>query len=198
MAKTDEEIVTATLDGDPRAFEELIRRHQRSVFNIVYHYLGKRDEVEDVAQEVFLKVYRALATFDTGRPLKAWIGRIAANCCLDELRKNRKRKSTLFSDLADETGGEELTHFLDRFQRGDALSESEAEGLFELLQSLIDGLPEKDRMAFALREMEDQEYSEIARVMDTSEVAVRIRVSRSRKQILEKMRQLRFSAGKVQ
>ncbi len=184
MAKTDEEIVTASLDGDPQAFEELIRRYQRLVFNIVYHYLGRRDEVEDVAQEVFLKVYRSLPTYDVARPLKAWISRIAVNSCLDELRRARKRKATLFSDVVDPEGGG-LEQFLDRFQQGTRLSEHEAESLFRRFRGMIERLAEKDKMAFMLRELEGLEYSEIAEAMATTEVAVRIRVSRSKKQLVE-------------
>ena len=188
MAKTDEEIVTASLNGDPQAFEELIRRHQRLVFNIVYHYLGRRDEVEDVAQEVFLKVFRSLPSYDVSRPLKAWISRIAVNSSLDELRRSRKKKLTLFSDVADPEGGG-LEHFLDRFEQGARLSETEARGLFRLLREAIERLAEKDKTAFMLRELEGLEYSEIAETMQTTEVAVRIRVSRSKKQLVEWIKQ---------
>jgi len=63
-AKTDAQLVEATVEGDPQAFEEIVERYQRLVFNIIYHYMGRRNEVEDLAQEVFLKVFRALDTFD--------------------------------------------------------------------------------------------------------------------------------------
>ena len=184
MAKADEELVRASLDGDPHAFEEVIRRYQRLVFNIAYHYLGRRNEVEDVAQEVFLKVYRSLSTYDTGRPLKAWISRIAVNSCLDELRRERKKKMMLFSELTDDERGS-LDRFYDRFLQGGGLTETEANRMLQLLQRLIGKLAEKDRMAFVLREIEGLEYSEIADAMGTTEVAARIRVSRSKKQLLE-------------
>ena len=79
MPKTDEELVKATLEGDTYAFEEIVERYQRLVFHIIYHYVGARDVVEDLAQEVFLKVFRALETFDMRGPLKAWVSRITAN-----------------------------------------------------------------------------------------------------------------------
>lgn len=188
MARADEELVRASLDGDPHAFEEVIQRYQRLVFNIIYHYLGRRNEVEDVAQEVFLKVYRSLSTYDTTRPLKAWISRIAVNSCLDELRRARKKKMMLFSELTDdERGG--LDHFYGRFLQGGGLSETEADRMLRLLQRLIGKLADKDRMAFVLREIEGLEYSEIAAAMETTEVAARIRVSRSKKQLLETLGQ---------
>ena len=73
MRRTDEELVKATLEGAPYAFEEIVERYQRLVFSIIYHYVGARDVVEDLAQEVFLKVFRSLATFDMRGPLKAWV-----------------------------------------------------------------------------------------------------------------------------
>lgn len=181
MARTDEELAAAALSGDPQAFEALVQKYQRLVFNIVYHYLGKRNEVEDIAQEVFLKVYRSLSRYDTGRPFKAWISRITVNCCLDELRKS-KRKPQLFSDLSEEEG---LDSYFDRFAAGSSLSEAEAERMLELLQTQISRLSDKDRMAFVLREIEGFAYQDIAEAMETTELAARIRVSRSRRRLLE-------------
>ena len=102
MPKTDPELVAATLAGDQDAFGEIVRRYQRLVFNAVYHYLGRHQDIEDLAQEVFLKVYRSLDRYDRGRPLQAWIFRIAANQCLDEIRKARHRRVTAFADLGEE------------------------------------------------------------------------------------------------
>ncbi|MFQ5741169.1 MAG: RNA polymerase sigma factor [Acidobacteriota bacterium] len=189
MAKTDQELVVATLGGDPHAFEQIIERYQRSVFNIVYHYLGRRNEVEDVAQEVFLKVFRSLARYDRSRPIQAWISRIAVNSCLDELRRARHRNLKLFSDLNDEEQGR-LDRFYHRFRQGSQLSEGEAEDLFLLLQKLMQRLPKKDRMAFVLREVEGLDYLDIAQAMGATQLAVRIRVSRSRKKLLEALGQV--------
>ena len=149
-AKTDAQLVKATVEGNPQAFEEIVERYQRLVFNIIYHYMGRRNEVEDLAQEVFLKVFRALDTFDVTRPLKSWIGRITANTCLDEIRKAPKRKVWSFADL----GGDEeskIEYFYERFGQHSALTEEDVEGLFELLEKLMERLNRKDKMAFVLR-----------------------------------------------
>ena len=138
-AKTDAQLVKATVEGDPHAFEEIIEHYQRLVFNIIYHYMGRRNEVEDLAQEVFLKVFRALDTFDTTRPLKSWIARITANTCLDEIRKAPKRKVRIFADL----GGDEesrIEYFYERFGQHSALTEEDVEELFELLEELMERL----------------------------------------------------------
>ncbi|MDA2923832.1 RNA polymerase sigma factor, partial [Acidobacteria bacterium AH-259-L09] len=195
-ARTDGQLVRATLEGDPKAFEEIIERYQRLVFNIVYHYLGYRDEVEDLAQEVFLKVFRSLDTFDTERPLKSWISRITANACLDEIRRVRKRRIRLFSDLGRDEE-ERMEYFFEQFNQCSTLSEEEEQELFELLARSMERLNEKDKLAFVLRELEGLSYPEIARILDTTQLAVRIRVSRSKKKLQQELSQILYSEKKM-
>ena len=102
MARSDAELVVEALEGDKESFELIVARFQGLVFNIAYHYLGRREEVEDLAQDVFLKVFQTLERYDTARPLKHWIGKIAVNRCLDELRRRKIRRLHLASDLGDE------------------------------------------------------------------------------------------------
>ncbi len=184
MAKTDPELVADALDGDPKGFEELVRRHQSLVFRIVYHYLGRRNEVEDIAQEVFLKVFRSMGQYDRRRPFKAWLSRIAVNSCFDELRKSRVRKERLFSQLAEEEQSRLETCYA-KFRGGQGLDEAEAESLWQWLQRQLQELSEKDRMVFVLREVEGWDYSAIAESLDTSERAIRVRMSRARKLLIE-------------
>jgi len=194
-AKTDAQLVKATVEGDPQAFEEIVERYQRLVFNIIYHYMGRRNEVEDLAQEVFLKVFRALDSFDTTRPLKSWIGRITANTCLDEIRKAPKRKVWSFADL----GGDQenkIEYFYERFGQHSALTEEDVEDLFELLEKLMERLNRKDKMAFVLRELEGLSYPEIAKVLKSSELAVRLRVSRSKKRLQKDLEGILYSGKK--
>ena len=194
-AKSDAQLVKASLEGAPHAFEEIVERYQRLVFNIVYHYMGRRNEVEDLAQEVFLKVFRALDTFDSTRPLKSWIARITANTCLDEIRKAPKRKVRLFADL----GGDEeskIEYFYERFGQHSALTEEDVEGMFELLEELMERLNRKDKMAFVLRELEGLSYPEIAQALETSELAARIRVSRSKRKLQKDLEDILYSGKK--
>jgi len=194
-AKTDAQLVKATVEGDSQAFEEIVERYQRLVFNIIYHYMGRRNEVEDLAQEVFLKVFRALETFDATRPLKSWIGRITANTCLDEIRKAPKRKVWSFADL----GGDEeskIEYFYERFGQHSSLTEKDVEDLFELLEKLMERLNRKDKMAFVLRELEGLSYPEIAKTLQSSELAVRLRVSRSKKRLQKDLEEILYSGKK--
>ncbi|TDI16479.1 MAG: RNA polymerase sigma factor [Acidobacteria bacterium] len=194
-AKTDAQLVKATVEGDSQAFEEIVERYQRLVFNIIYHYMGRRNEVEDLAQEVFLKAFRALETFDATRPLKSWIGRITANTCLDEIRKAPKRKVWSFADL----GGDEeskIEYFYERFGQHSSLTEKDVEDLFELLEKLMERLNRKDKMAFVLRELEGLSYPEIAKALQSSELAVRLRVSRSKKRLQKDLEEILYSGKK--
>lgn len=194
MAKTDSELVAETLRGDPEAFEEIVRRYQTKVFGIIYHYLGRRAVVADIAQEVFLKLFRSLSKFDTSRSMDAWISKIAVNSCYDELRRERSRKATLFSDLGRDDE-DRLESFYSKFTKGAYLTEVEVEELVEVFQRLISQLAEKDRMALVLREVEGMSYGEIASIMGATELAVRVRVSRSRQQLLEKLKGMDFLRG---
>ena len=196
MARTDAQLVKATLEGEPHAFEEIVGRYQRLVFNIVYHYLGRRGEVEDLAQEVFLKVFRSLDTFDAKRPLKAWISRITANTCLDEVRKARKRKIQLFADLGRDEE-DRVEYFYERFSQHSTLSERDVQELFELLEKLMGRLNEEDKMAFVLRELEGLSYPEIAQALQTTELAARIRVSRSKRRLQKDLEQVLYSGKKI-
>lgn len=189
MGRSDAELVIATLSGDHDAFEAIIRRYQQLVFNIVFHYLRRRDDVEDIAQEVFLKLYRSLDRFDASRSLKAWIGRIASNACLDELRRRRTRRMSSFSDYTEEEE-DRICYLYDKTRSGEGLSDVEADESFALLHKAMQDLNEKDRLAFVLREVEGLEYDEIAAALDASQVAARIRVSRARKKLQEKMQKL--------
>jgi RNA polymerase sigma-70 factor (ECF subfamily) len=189
MAESDAELVAAALDGERGAFEQLVARFQSLVFNIAYHYLGRREEVEDLAQEVFLRVFQTLDRYDTGRPLKHWIGKIAVNRCLDELRKRKIRRLHLASDLGD-GDREGIDQLMEASGQNRPLTELEAERCMRLLEVSMNVLPEKDRIAFVLREMEGQDYTDLAAMLGISEVAARIRVSRARKRLQVELEKL--------
>ena len=191
MAESDEQLVLGALEGDGQCFESIVKRYQNLVFNIAFHYLGSREEVEDLAQEVFLRVFQTLERYDTSRPLKHWIGKISVNRCLDELRKRKIRRVSLVSDLADEDRNG-IDQLLEAANNNSPLTELEAERCLKLLQVSMNGIPDKDRMAFVLREMEGVAYADLAAMLETSEVAVRIRVSRARKRLQVELEKLLY------
>lgn len=189
MSDTDHQLVRATLQGDRNAFESIIRKYERLVFNIIYHYLGGSDQVEDLAQDVFLRVFEKLDTYDPDRPLKAWVGRITANLCIDELRRRKRDRTLNLSDLEIE-GQEGLQTLLEKNATGSTVTEEDTRRSLRLLRSAMNGLSPGERMAFVLHELENLGYPEVAQMMGTSQLAVRIRVSRARKKLQLKLEAL--------
>jgi RNA polymerase sigma-70 factor (ECF subfamily) len=189
MSETDKELVEKILEGNSRAAEQIVRRHQKFVFNVIYHYLGKDDRVEDIAQEVFMKFFQHLEQYDTGRPIKNWLGRITANRCLDELRRRKTDRLRFASDL-EEDEENYLDNLYTAFKGNTALSESDATDCLTLLSNAMDQLSPKDRMAFVLREVEDLDYAAAAQMLGCSQLAARIRVSRAKKHLQKELGRL--------
>lgn len=190
---SDFSLVQKVLGGNQDAFAEIVSRYQRKIFGIVYHHLGPGQDVEDLAQEAFLKIYNGLGSFDGSKPFAPWAYRIAVNCCLDDLRKRRLRRSIRFSEL---TPGEEAqTRKMLQSYQGSELSEEDLRHSGEILQKILAELQDKDRMAFVLREVEGMEYEEIAGLMKSSENSIRIRVFRARKKLRELYRRVSEGRG---
>ncbi|UCF35787.1 MAG: RNA polymerase sigma factor [Acidobacteriota bacterium] len=189
MQTSDAELVTRAMEGDREAFRAITERYQRLVFSIAYHYMGSGNDVEDIAQDVFLRFFQSIHRYDTSRPLKNWLGKITANRCLDELRRQRSNPVHSMAELDTEEGVDINELFAKHASTG-SMSEEESERCFQLLHTAMLGLSDKDRMAFVLREMEDLEYSQIAEILGTSEVAVRIRLSRTRQKLEGELRRM--------
>ena len=174
----DRKLVGRCQQGDPLAFEELVRKYQQTVFNLAYHYIGYRSEVEDVAQKIFAKVYFSLPKFDLRRPFFPWLYRIAINQCYDELRRIRRQKTHTFSELSLEE-----TSSIERLMSQNdprPAPEEEREELQGLLRKMMSQLPDQQRMAVVLRDLESVPYAQIAEILKCTEQAARLKVFRAR------------------
>jgi RNA polymerase sigma-70 factor (ECF subfamily) len=181
----DLDLVRRCQGGDDAAFEALVRKYQQILFNIIHHNIGRRGDVEDVAQKIFSKVYLSLHKFDSSRPFFPWIYRIAINQCFDELRRARRRRLITFSDLnLEET--ENIENLLKEKEIKEAPVEERKE-LFDLLHRMLDRLPEKQRRALVLRDLEDVPYDRMAEIMNCSEQAARLKVFRARTRLRDLM-----------
>jgi len=179
---SDAVLIERTLKGDERAFAELIRRYQAAVWGTVHRVLGASSENEDAVQETFLRAFTALNRFDPQYPFGPWVLRIATNYCIDQLRKRKGGKVRLWSELS-EADQERLLKGL----AGEGDKESvRDESYARVAQSLLNGLNPKYRAAFVLREVEEREYEEVAKILGTSEIAARVRVSRARSELQKK------------
>jgi RNA polymerase sigma-70 factor (ECF subfamily) len=183
----DSTLIERTLKGDEGAFSELVRRYQAAVWGTVHHILGNSSENEDAVQEIFLRAFTALSKFDLRFPFGPWVLRIATNYCIDQLRRRRKQKLQLWSELND-YDQERLLKDLSQDGNWGTAGMERTEGYARVAQGLLDGLNPKYRTAFVLREVEEKPYDEVAKLLGTSEVAARVRVSRARAELQKRFR----------
>lgn len=168
--------VAAARGGDRRAFAALVERYQRPVYNLSLRMLGRAEDAEDAAQEVFLRVYRALPAYDAGRPFSTWLLSIAAHHCIDRIRRRRMHEVSLdalppWRQLAAQVVDPE----------DHAVADDHAGRVRALLQLL----PEDYRLVVVLRYWHDFGYSEIAALTGESESAIKSRLHRARRQLAE-------------
>jgi len=170
----------------PEDFAAVIQRHQARVFAILHRYEPDAQRMEDLAQETFLKAWRALATFDRRAPFEHWISKIAVRVALDHLRREKRRRN----DIALPELGEDA---LDWLRSSEDSGEPSAQAATEWLQLALRELPPTDRVVITLQELEGRSVREIAQTMGISRVAVRVRALRARlklRQALEKWKDL--------
>jgi RNA polymerase sigma-70 factor (ECF subfamily) len=191
-------LVARCQEGDSIAFEELVRKYQQTVLNLAHHYIGNRNEAEDAAQKIFMKVYFSLAKFDNRRPFLPWLYRIAINQCYDELRKARRQVTHTFSELSLEDAAS--IERLVSHGGAPAHSDEDRQELHTLLRKMLDQLPARQRLAIVLRDLEMVPYAQMALVFKCSEQAARLKVFRARarlKTLLQRALQKRNRAPRA-
>lgn len=176
-AFADGELVARILQGDQRAFEVLVQRYSPLVFRVVRGVLARSADVEDIAQEVFLRAYRSLGQIEAGSRLAPWLVRIAVNLCYDHLRRLRRRGERSFSEL-----GPQEARVVDTLLHDEAALHA-VDRLFlrEVAEKLVGQLAPQDRAVLLLKEREGMDTREVARVLGCSETAVRLRLFRARR-----------------
>jgi RNA polymerase sigma-70 factor (ECF subfamily) len=176
---TDEQLVAASCNGDRQAFENLVRRHRRSLVNHLYRQIGQRDAALDLAQEVFLKIYLSLSSFDPRFRFTTWLYRIASNCAIDHLRRKHPHTCSLTHDAHDEPRET-------RALAGNGPTPDEVLRLRELecrIERAVAGLPPDFRQLVLLRHRQHCRYDEIARITDLPLGTVKNRIFRAREML---------------
>lgn len=187
-AVADETLVALAIDGDRDAFERLVRRHQRPLVNHLYRLTRVRELSFDLAQEVFLKVYSSLATFDFRYRFTTWLYRIASNCAIDHRRRRRPDTCSLDQPVP----GSSL------LERGTSLPGSEPgpDDVLQMremrsrLEEAIVALPAAYRQLVLLRHRHHLRYEEISMVMGLPIGTVKNRIFRARKILREELAEL--------
>jgi RNA polymerase sigma-70 factor, ECF subfamily len=180
-ATHDRELVRRAQREDKEAFEELVRRHQHRVFAVAGGILRRREDVEDIAQQVFVKAYFSLKRFDQRAAFSTWLYKITVNECWDLLRKKKVRPLVYESDLSEEqarlviASGEKENPGPDVSQRIEAR---------ERVERLLEGLDERDRLMLILKEVEGFSIDEIAEVLSLNGNTVKVRLFRARRRVV--------------
>jgi RNA polymerase sigma-70 factor (ECF subfamily) len=184
-AREEERLVVEAQRGSIDAFNRLVRRYERQVYNVALRIVGQADLAEDVTQDTFLLAYRSLHQF-RGGIFRAWILRIATNRCYDELRRRRHRPTSFealgfepavgWSSLSPGAGGEEPEAHAERRELGRALA------------AALRGLPDEQRVAVVLSDVEGYAYHEIAAILGVPLGTVRSRISRGRARLRTALR----------
>ncbi|MGC0776577.1 MAG: sigma-70 family RNA polymerase sigma factor, partial [Candidatus Acidiferrum sp.] len=181
----DRELVRRAKNGDREAFECLVRGHQGRVFAVAGGILRNREDVEDIAQQVFLKAYFSLRRFDQRAAFSTWLYKITVNECWDLLRKRKVRPLVLEVDLSVEQARQ--------YQAADEVADgrpdaSERLAARERVEQLLECLEERDRSMLVLKEVQGFSVEEIAEVLELNANTVKVRLFRARQRIAESVR----------
>jgi RNA polymerase sigma-70 factor (ECF subfamily) len=175
MDRTDAELIAAVLKGDTASFEPLVQRHSPRIFATVRRYARRESEIEDIAQEIWLKSFQKLASFRGDAPFEHWLMRLAVRTCYDFLRAHRRNREMAFSELTDSE-----TDWLDRFAVNPDDARDDAGAARQLVQRVLDQLSPSARMIITLLEIEDRTVKEIAGLTGWSVPLVKVRAFRAR------------------
>jgi RNA polymerase sigma-70 factor, ECF subfamily len=174
------DLIRQAQEGDRQAFEALLRLYERHVFAIIGSFLRRKQDAEDLAQDIFLKAYLAIRRFRPGAPFAPWLRRITINTCYDHLRKTRRRSEVTFTDLGESE--RDVMHILTEkgfpptgTEGGDQVAAR------DLAERILAGLTPKDRLVITLREVHGLEITEIADALGCSRAAAKVRLWRARR-----------------
>jgi RNA polymerase sigma-70 factor (ECF subfamily) len=169
----DGELVNRCLGGEEDAWEALVRRYHRRVWNIAYHFVGRAAEADELTQEIFVRVFQGLESFDTGGSFAAWITRVARNHCIDHYRRRRLEKA-----ITTEERGEASVPEAPRAT--DPYVALEHKDLAAWIRTALDHLPDELKQAVVLRDLQEMSYDDMAELLDVPLGTVKSRINRGR------------------
>ena len=185
MERTEAELIAAVLKGDSASFEPLVQKYSPRVFATARRYARRESEVEDIAQEVWLKAFDKLKSFRSEAPFEHWLMRMTVRTCYDFLRGHQRNRESSFSDLS-----EPESDWLERFVADPGSAAEDATAARLLVNRVLERLSPQARLVITLLEIEDRPVKEIARLTGWSVPLVKVRAFRARaemRKIVSKM-----------
>lgn len=180
---TPDTLIEQCLAGDQAAWETIVRQNWRKVFNVAYKFVGKHDEAEDLSQDIFLKIFKALNTFDRRANFQTWIVSISRNLCIDHYRSVRKERQTVARDV-------DMADLQPASAERGPYAAAEHQDLRALLRVALETLPSTLRTAVVLRDLQELSYQEIADRLRLPEGTVKSRINRGRIELAHQLRRL--------
>src|SRR6266516_3523346 len=182
MERTEAELIAAVLQGDATSFEPLIAKYSPRVFATARRYARLEREVEDIAQEVWLKAFQKLGSFRGEAPFEHWLMRLAVRTCYDFLRGHQRNRETTFSELS-----EPESDWLDRYVNDPSSAAEDAAAARQLLERVLSQMSPAARMVITLLEIEERPVKEIAKLTGWSVALVKVRAFRARAEMRKRL-----------
>jgi RNA polymerase sigma-70 factor (ECF subfamily) len=190
-------LVRRCVSGDAAAWQEIVQQYHRRIYNICYRFSGSSDDAADLAQEVFIKMYRTLSTFDTTRAsFMTWVTTVTRNLLVDHFRKGKYDRVT---DSLDATPGnqEDGLTIAEQLEDGAASPEAQmrSQETKKLVHEALRRLSPELREAVILRDLQDMDYKDIAKVLSVPEGTVKSRINRGRTELARLLQRTYRQAG---
>jgi RNA polymerase sigma-70 factor (ECF subfamily) len=180
----DFELIQKAQKGDAAAFNQIVTAYRRRVLGTISRLIGRPEDVEDVAQEVFLRLYFSLEQLRTPEVFEPWLYRLNVNACYDYLRKSKRRPESRMADLSDQ-----------QVMMADAAAgsraqteESERRRIVDTVASLLSSVSEEDRILLTMKEVEGLSLKELEKIYGVNENALKVRLFRARQRVLKNMK----------
>jgi RNA polymerase sigma-70 factor (ECF subfamily) len=179
-----ESLIQRCLKGDQAAWDLIVRQYWRKVFNVAYKFVGKHDEAEDLAQDIFLKIFKSLDTFDSRANFQTWLISVSRNLCIDHYRSVRKERETIDRDV-------DTNELAPAAREPGPIAALEQADRVALLRKALAALPATLRKAVLMRDIQELSYQEIADKLRLPEGTVKSRINRGRTELARQVKKLR-------
>src|SRR6188508_243911 len=176
-------LIERCLAGNQEAWAAIVQQHRRKVFNIAYKFVGRHDEAEDLTQEIFLRIFKALHTFDRRANFQTWLISISRNLCIDHYRSRRKERETMARDI-------DASNLTPASTDRGPYSQLEQADVKQLIKTALAELPATLREAVVLRDLQEFSYLEIADRLHLPEGTVKSRINRGRLELARQISRL--------